>query len=116
MRPERACNRLQSGRKLDLLTRLPDVWTDADLAVGLSRTHHGGRPLGQLRGRHQAVISLEDGNLPLGPGRLGAPAVRPRMRALQPHRLRLVCDGFPPPVESVLQGRQAQVVLIGVPE
>ena len=39
MRPDRACIRLQSGRKLDLLDPQPDAWTDADLAVGLSRTY-----------------------------------------------------------------------------
>jgi hypothetical protein len=39
MRPDRAYIRLQSGRKLDLLDPQPAAWTDADLAVGLSRTY-----------------------------------------------------------------------------
>ena len=42
MKPERAYIRLQSGRKLDLLDPQPDAWTDADLAVGLSRTYRWG--------------------------------------------------------------------------
>ena len=42
MRPDRAYIRLQSGRKLDLLDPQPDAWTDADLAVGLSRTYRWG--------------------------------------------------------------------------
>ena len=42
MRPDRAYIRLQSGRKLDLLDPQPAAWTDADLAVGLSRTYRWG--------------------------------------------------------------------------
>jgi len=42
MRPDRAYIRLQSGRKLDLLDPHPAAWTDADLAVCLSRTYRWG--------------------------------------------------------------------------
>ena len=42
MRPDRAYIRLQSGRKLDLLDPQPAAWTDANLAVGLSRTYRWG--------------------------------------------------------------------------
>jgi 5'-deoxynucleotidase YfbR-like HD superfamily hydrolase len=39
---ERAWVRLPSGRRLDLLAPTPLDWTDADLAVGLSRTFRWG--------------------------------------------------------------------------
>ena len=42
MRPDRAFILLGSGRKLDLLDPRPGAWTDADLAVGLSRTYRWG--------------------------------------------------------------------------
>lgn len=42
MKPGRACIRLQSGRTLDLLDPQLTAWTDADLAVGLSRTYRWG--------------------------------------------------------------------------
>lgn len=42
MRPARAWVRLHSGRRLDLLAPDPASWTDADLAIGLSRTYRWG--------------------------------------------------------------------------
>jgi len=42
MRPDRAFILLGSGRRLDLLDPRPYDWTDADLAVGLSRTYRWG--------------------------------------------------------------------------
>ena len=42
MSPDRAFILLRSGRKLDLLNPDPQVWTDDDLATGLSRTYRWG--------------------------------------------------------------------------
>ena len=39
MIPDRAFILLRSGRKLDLLNPDPQIWTDDDLATGLSHTY-----------------------------------------------------------------------------
>lgn len=49
MIPTRAWMRLVSGRRINLLDPQPDSWTDADLAIGLSRTYRwGGRSIWNL--------------------------------------------------------------------
>lgn len=49
MNPTSAWVRLVSGRRTDLLAQQPDAWTDADLAIGLSRTfRQGGHPIWDL--------------------------------------------------------------------
>jgi hypothetical protein len=42
MIPTRAWVRLASGRRVNLLDPHPDAWTEADLAIGLSRTYRWG--------------------------------------------------------------------------
>lgn len=49
MMTERAWVRLASGRRINLLDPQPDAWTDADLAIGLSRTYRwGGHSIWEL--------------------------------------------------------------------
>lgn len=49
MMTDRAWVRLASGRRINLLDPQPDAWTDADLAIGLSRTYRwGGHSIWEL--------------------------------------------------------------------
>jgi len=61
---------LKSGRRLDLLDPHPDVWTDKDLAIGISRTYRWGGyskwdlPLSVAQ-HSLAVLALREAEAPL---------------------------------------------------
>ncbi|MFC3127533.1 phosphohydrolase [Pseudoroseomonas globiformis] len=69
---ERAWVRLSSGRRLNLLDPQPDAWSDADLAIGLSRTYrwggHSSWPLPLSVAQHSLlVLALRERSGPLTP-------------------------------------------------